>query len=94
MGMADVVGLAQELFDLAKCDVSVRAVLERERRSLAIGLVDGTKAFDITSGSKNGGSYTARVGFSVSERMNAIRIALAALETGIRPSRTGHVRFC
>lgn len=92
--MADVVGLAQELFDLAKCDPTVRAVLERERRSLLLGIVDGSKGFDITSGSKNGGSYTARVGFSTSERAAALRLALAGLQSGIRPSRTAHARFC
>lgn len=91
--MADVVPLAQTLYDLAQDDASIIAKLKTERRSLALGSIDGTTPGDVVNASKNGASYTMRPGYTVQDRLNVLAMAINAIETKIRPSRNKRILF-
>jgi pantoate kinase len=91
--MADVLGFAQDLYDDAREDPSLVAEYRAERKALMEGIRNGTGTGDIISGTKNGASYTKRVGFSLDERLSALRIAINGLDCNVRPSNVGYTRF-
>ena len=64
-----------------------------ERRALLAGIRNGTSTGDVVSGTKNGASYTRRVGFSVEDRLNALRYAINGINTGVRPGHISRVSF-
>lgn len=86
--MADVLSLAQMLWDEACSDHSLLAEYQEEKRAILQGIRQGTGVSTIISGTKNGASYTARVDFSLQDRLSALKYAIAGLQTGIRP---GHI---
>jgi hypothetical protein len=85
--MADVVALAQDLWDLAWDDPSFEAELRGEHRTLLKAIAAGTSTNDIISGSKNGASYTARPGFNIQDRLAGMKLAIQGLDNKVRPSR-------
>ena len=91
--MADSVELAQALWDLGREDPTVLGDLKAERKSLVMSIATGGTTGDVVTGSKNGASYTLRPGYNLADRVVALRLAVNALEAGIRPSRTRRVKF-
>lgn len=91
--MADVLGLAQDLYDLACEDSSILAELQDEQRTLLRAITSGSTVGDIISGTKNGASYTMRVGYSLDDRRTALREAISAIKNGARPSNVSRGYF-
>lgn len=91
--MADIVSLAQDLYDEARGDAAFAASLKAARKALLTGVVSGGTYGSIVNASKNGASYTIRIDVSTEDRRNALKLAVKGLETGVRPSRTYHARF-
>lgn len=91
--MADVVALAQDLWDLAQDDAGLLATLKTERSSLVLAIVAGTTTGDIVNASKNGASYTQRPGFTVQDRRAALSLAIQCIEADLRPSRNRRAIF-
>lgn len=91
--MADVLSLAQDLYDEACDDPSLLATYQEEKRALMLGIRSGSASGDIISGSKNGASYTKRVGFSVDDRLSALRYAINGIKSGARPGNVSRSFF-
>lgn len=91
--MADIVSLAADLWDVAQDDPFLLGRLERERNSLIESVALGTTTGDIINASKNGVSYSMRVGYTLNDRISALRLAINGIKMNIRPSRTSQVRF-
>jgi hypothetical protein len=91
--MADVVSLAQDLYDEAVSDPAFMAALKAARKALLAGMLSGGTYGSIVTASKNGASYTIRVDVSTEDRRNALKLAVNGIKTGVRPSRTYHARF-
>ena len=91
--MADVVALAQDMWDLARDDPSYAAQLKTDHKALVVAITSGTATGDVISASKNGSSYTMRPGFSIQDRMTAMKLAIRGITTGYRPSRSTRTRF-
>ena len=91
--MADVLALAQDLWDLAQDDTRVLATLKTERKSLLLSIASGAVTGDIVNASKNGASYTQRPGYTLQDRRAALSYAIQHIESGIRPSRNQRTRF-
>lgn len=91
--MADVLALAQDIWDLAREDPQYAAQLKTDYATLVKAIVSGAAAGDVISGSKNGASYTMRPGYSVQDRHAAIKWAVSGINTGFRPSRNRVTRF-
>lgn len=91
--MADLLGFAQDLWDDGQDDSSLLAKLKVERSALSEAIRKGTNVGDIVMGSKNGASYTARIGFTINDRLSAIRHAIRGLESGIRPGNVNRQYF-
>lgn len=91
--MADLLGFAQDLWDDGQDDSSLLAKLKVERSALSEAIRKGTNVGDIVMGSKNGASYTARIGFTINDRLSAIRHAIRGLESGIRPGNVTRQYF-
>lgn len=85
--MADVLGLAKDLWDIGQDDPSLLPKLKAERAALVLAIRDGSGVGDIVQGSKNGASYTMRVGYSIEDRRAALSAAITGLQSGIRPGR-------
>jgi hypothetical protein len=92
-GVADILSLAQDLYDEATEDDSLLGEYKSEKRALLAGIRAGTGTGDVVSGTKNGASYTRRVGFSVEDRLSALRYAIAGIESATRPGHTSRVFF-
>jgi aspartate/tyrosine/aromatic aminotransferase len=91
--MADVVALAQDLWDLAWDDAAYAATLEEDAVTLTKAVAAGTNTGDVVSASKNGATYTMRPGFTVQERLRAMRLAIKGLKHRTRPSRNRRIVF-
>jgi hypothetical protein len=91
--MADLLGFAQDLWDEGQDDSSLLAKLKAERAALSEAIRKGTTVGDIVMGSKNGASYTARIGFTINDRLSAMRHAIRGLESGIRPGNVTRQYF-
>jgi len=91
--MADVLTLAQDLYDEAIKDSSLVAEYGSEKRAMLAGIRAGTGVGDVISGTKNGASYTKRVGFSVEDRLAALRYAIDGLASGVRPGNVSRAYF-
>lgn len=91
--MADVLLLAQDLYDEAVSDGSLLREYTSEKKALLAGIRGGTTVGDVISGTKNGASYTKRVGFTVEDRLAALRYAINGLQTGVRPSNVSRAYF-
>jgi hypothetical protein len=92
--MADIGKLAQVFYDRAKGDAVLTAALKTHYDTLADAIMSGATSGTIVTGGKNGVNYTTRIDTSTTDRLNAMNLALRGLDTGIRPSRTYHARFC
>lgn len=91
--MADVLSLAQDLFDEAHSDKTLLQEYRSERKALLSGIRNGTGTGDIVAGTKNGASYTKRIGYSLDDRLSALRYAIQGLETGVRPGNVSRAFF-
>jgi hypothetical protein len=91
--MADLLGFAQDLWDEGQDDSSLLAKLKSERAALSEAIRKGTNVGDIIMGSKNGASYTSRIGFTINDRLTAMRYAIRGLESGIRPGNVTRQYF-
>jgi len=91
--VADLLSLAQDLWDEACQDAGLLAEYQEEKRALLKGIRSGSGNSDIVSGTKNGASYTARVGFSVEDRLAALRYAINGIQSGVRPSNVNRISF-
>lgn len=91
--MADILGLARDLYDEWKDESVSLAEYKTEKTAMLTAIRNGTGVSNIISGTKNGVSYTARVGFSVEDRLSALRHAITAIEREIRPSNISQNRF-
>ena len=91
--MADVLSLAQDLYDEARDDSSLVSEYSTEKKALLAGIRGGTGTGDVIAGTKNGASYTKRVGFSLEDRLSALRYALQGLACGARPGNVSRTRF-
>lgn len=91
--MADVLGFAQDLYDDARDDPSLLGEYQAEKKAITAGLRAGTGVGDVVSGTKNGVSYTKRVGFTLDDRLSALRHAIRGIECGIRPGNVSYSRF-
>ena len=91
--MADVVALAQDFWDLAMDDPSFAATLRSDRVEMIKAVVAGTNVGDVINGSKNGSQYTIRIGFTLQDRLTAIKMAVNGLDRNRRPSRNQQVWF-
>ena len=91
--MADVLGLAKDLWDIGQDDPSLLPKLKAERAALVLGIRDGSRIGDIISGSENGASYTMRVGYSLDDRRAALSAAITGLQSGIRPGNVSYTRI-
>ena len=82
------------LYDWATASTTNEAALRAEYTS-AISAAFLTKggSNNITSASKNGVSYSVLVGLTEQERINAIRIALAYVDAGTRPTTRAVSQF-
>lgn len=89
--MADVLALAQSLYDLAAEDPAEAADLKASYKTLLVAVRDGTQTGTVTHGSKNGASYTMTRDFSLSDRLTGMKWAIRALEKGVRPTRITRV---
>lgn len=91
--MADILALAQDLYDEAMEDSSLVAEYRTEKRALLAGIRAGTGTGDVITGTKNGASYTKRVGFTVEDRLSALRYALQGIEQSARPGNVSRSFF-
>ena len=91
--MANILGLAQDLWDIGQEDSSLLAKLKAERVALVLAIRNGSGTGDIVSGSENGASYTKRVGYTVDDRRSALSSAINGLQSGIRPGNISYSRF-
>jgi len=91
--VADILSLAQDLYDEACEDNALLSEYRTERKSLLAGIRAGTGTGDVVSGTKNGASYTRRVGFSVEDRLSALRYAIQGIEAATRPGHTSRKFF-
>jgi hypothetical protein len=91
--MADVLTLAQDLYDEAIDDSSLLTEYRVEKRAMLAGIRAGTGVGDVIAGTKNGASYTKRVGFTVEDRLAALRYAIDGLGTGVRPGNVSRAFF-
>lgn len=91
--MADVISLAQDLWDIAQDDPAVLSTLKTERKSLVLAIAAGTTTGDIVNASKNGASYTQRPGYTLQDRRAALSVAINHIEGCIRPTHNQRIRF-
>ena len=91
--MAHIVGIAQGLYEAACEDASFLASLKEEYRKLLTGLMDGSSVGTIVSGTKNGSTYNMRLSCTIDERRAAMKMAIRACETGVRPSSKSIIKF-
>lgn len=91
--MADIVSLAQDLYDEAKNDSAFAAALRAARKSLLSGIVSGGTYGSVVTAGKNGANYTIRIDVSTEDRRKALKLAVQGLDGGYRPTRTYHARF-
>ena len=91
--MADAVELAQTLWDLGREDPAILGQLKAEQKTLVLSIATGGTTGDVVTGSKNGASYTLRPGYSIADRVVALKLAVAGLQRNCRPSRLAKVRF-
>ena len=91
--MADILSLAQDLYDDAREDSSLVSDYLSERKAMLAGIRSGTGTGDVIAGTKNGASYTKRVGFSIEDRLAALRYAIRGLEAGVRPGNVSRAFF-
>lgn len=91
--MANILHLAQQLYDANCEDPSILSLLKNEKKALLLGIIAGTNTSDIVAGTKNGASYTARVGYTIDDRLSALGYAITGIETGIRPSNVKRIYF-
>jgi hypothetical protein len=91
--VADILALAQDLWDEAIQDKSLLADYRSEKRAILAAVRNGTGVGDVISGTKNGASYTKRVGFTVEDRLSALRYAINGIECGVRPSHISRAYF-
>lgn len=85
--------LAQDFYDQALCDAKFRAFLIQARSELLQKMASGESYGLVTNGSKNGGSYTMSIDLSMSDRREALKLAVNGLNAGIRPSNRSYGRF-
>ena len=91
--MADILALAQDLYDEACDDTTLVAEYRTEKRALLAGIRAGTGTGDVITGTKNGASYTKRVGFTVEDRLSALRYALQGIAQSARPGNVSRSFF-
>ena len=91
MAVFDVVGAAQRWFDRAMpggvLDDDKLAAMEALLEAADLALMAGTTTGDIVTGNKNGASFTMRIDATLSQRMQALQLAINGLNNGLRPSR-------
>lgn len=83
----DIVSLAQDFYDSACGDAAMTAALKQHRRDLLLAIAAGTKSGTIQTAAKNGASYSTRIDVNLNDRREALKIAVAGLDSNIRPSR-------
>lgn len=91
--MADVISLAQDLWDVTQDDPAVLNTLKTERKALVLAIASGATTGDIVNASKNGASYTQRPGYTLQDRRAALSVAIRHIEACVRPSRNQRIRF-
>ena len=96
--MADIIGLAQEFYDSAldddgAVDSELVDALKTHRNALRSAIAAGTTTGTVTTATKNGVSYTARVDIGVTDRLRALSIAITCLGAETRPSSKSYARF-
>jgi hypothetical protein len=91
--MSDILGLARDLYDEWEDGSVSLPEYKSEKTAMLTAIRNGSGVSNIISGTKNGVSYTARVGFSVEDRLSALRHAINAIERQTRPGNISHNRF-
>ena len=85
---------AQDIYDYAHGNASRIAEVEAAfSTAVSSGILTKGGTDNVTSASKNGVSYQKTVGLTESQRIYAMRIALAGLRACTRPSSRTYVRF-
>ena len=78
----------------AKTDATLSADLKTQRTSLIADLTQNPEAAkEITSGSGNGLSHTATLGFTKAQRLEFLNTAIYYIDNNLWPSSTSYARF-
>lgn len=93
--MADSpLSIAQDLFVYARCNPSrIAEVKAAFDAAVSAGPLTRGGLSDVTSATKNGVSYQKTVNLSESNRIYALRTAIAALDSDTYPSSRSYARF-
>lgn len=91
---ADATEAAKTLYDYACGNAAKIAEIQAAYDSaVSSGLLTKGGTGDITSATKNGVTYQKTIGLSETQRITAMRIALAGLAANTRPSSRTLARF-
>jgi hypothetical protein len=91
--MADVLDLAQDLYDEACIDGTLLAEYQQEKSAILKAIRSGQTTGDIISGTKNGASYTMRAGYTLEDRKKALSYAIQGILSRARPSNISRGYF-